>query len=286
MMTGIPVKPAPLVSIIIPYYNQPAFVAEAVLSAKQQTYPNVETIVVDDGSAIPADAILQEVSDVLILRTGNGGVAAARNFGFQRSSGDYLIFLDSDDRLLPGAIEAHLQALHDHPEAGLSFGPAKFIDGSGTEIQPAHICRPRKDYFLMLLECNPIACPGAAMHSRKAFIAAGLFDESLRICEDYHLYLRIARQAPLARHAACVVEYRKHNANISQSQDRMLASTMVVLDRMESTLTDSERRRLPHARRRWKHTFRRRSTLGYRLRGLYFSFRAMLDVPLLSYFGK
>src|ERR1700678_1458102 len=92
-------NPEPRVSIIIPYYNQPDFLAETVLSAKQQTYSNVEIIVVDDGSVVPADSIVQRGSGVFILRTRNRGVSAARNFGFKKSSGDYLIFLDHDDRL-------------------------------------------------------------------------------------------------------------------------------------------------------------------------------------------
>jgi glycosyltransferase involved in cell wall biosynthesis len=284
-MRGTPIGTEPLVSIIIPYYNQPAFLAGAVLSAKQQTYPNAEIIVVDDGSAIPADSLLQQVSDILILRTGNRGVAAARNLGFQRSSGDFLIFLDSDDRLLPGTIEAHLQALREHPDAGLSFGPVKIIDQNGNEIRPAHICRPRKDYFLMLLEGNPVGSPGAAMMRREAFIAAGHFDESFWMAEDYDLYLRIARQVPLVQHAFCALEYREHSANTSQAHERMLACTMAVLDRIEPLLTDAERRRLPHARRRWGHLFRRRPTFTYRVKSLYYSALSMWNIPPVSYFG-
>jgi glycosyltransferase involved in cell wall biosynthesis len=288
LMTGAPLGTGPRVSIIIPYYNQPAFLAEAVLSAKQQTYPSVEIIIVDDGSTVPARSILAHVSDVLILRTENRGVAAARNLGFHHSSGDYLIFLDSDDRLLPGAVNAHLKALREQPEAGLSFGSVRIIDQQGTELQPAHVCRPRKDYSNMFLEGNPIGCPGAAMLRREAFVAVGLFEESRIIAgsEDYHLYLRVVRRAPLVRHTVCAVEYRKHGNNASQARERMLMSTMAVLDQIEPILTDSERRRLPHARRRWQHVFRRNSTFAYRVKDMYYSFRAMLEVPLISYFGR
>ena len=284
-MEEITGNPEPRVSIIIPYYNQPDFLAETVLSAKQQTYCNVEIIVVDDGSVVPANSILQQVSDVLILRTENRGVSAARNFGFKRSSGDYLIFLDHDDRLLPGAIEAHLLALRDHREAGLSFGPVKIIDRTGTEVRPAHTCRPRKNYFLMLLEGNPICSPGAVMVRRAAFIAAGHFNESLPMGEDYELYLSLARLAPFVQHSFCVLEYREHSANASLAQERMFNATMAVLDRIEPSLTAAERKRLPYARRRWRHLFRRSSTFTYRLKGLYYSIRAMCSVPLGFYLG-
>lgn len=284
-MAGIPVKSHPLVSIIIPYYKQETFVSEAIWSAKRQTYPNVEIILVDDGSPNPAETLLKEIDGIQLLRTENHGVSAARNFGFRRSSGQYLIFLDSDDRLLPGAIEAHMQTLVDHPEAALSFGPTKIIDQKGRTVRPGHICRPREDYFLMLLEGNPIGSPGATMMRRRAFFEAGLFNESFSMGEDYDLYLRIARHTPLVRHTFCVLEYRMHNANTSQDQERMLIGTLNVLDRMETALTAAERRRLPYARRRWKHAFRPQNTLMYRAWSLYYSFRAMLGVPVRAYFG-
>ena len=84
---------------------------------QQQTYPNFEIIVVDDGSPVPAASVLPKSSDVLVLRTENQGCPAARNFGFKRSSGDYLVFLDSDDRLSPGRSTLILSRLAEHPEA-------------------------------------------------------------------------------------------------------------------------------------------------------------------------
>jgi glycosyltransferase involved in cell wall biosynthesis len=284
-ITRNPIGSQPLVSIIIPYHKQEKYVAETVLSAKRQTHPNIEIIVVDDGSPVSVEPLLKGFDGIQLLRTTNQGVSAARNLGFHRSSGEYLIFLDSDDVLSPGAVEAHLKVLLAYPAAGLSFGAIRMIDENGGQIRPAHICRPRKNYFLMLLEGNPIGCPGSVMVRREAFIAAGLFDESFRIVEDYLLYLRVARQRPLARLSFCVADYRQHGASISQSKDKMFLTTMAVLDRIENSLTETERRRLDRGRRRWEHEFRREDTLTYRAWSLYYSFRAMLGVPLRSYFG-
>ena len=272
----------PLVSIIIPYYNQPEFVIEAVLSAKRQTFSNVEIIVVDDGSLIPAESVLSDIGRITIVRTENRGVSKARNTGFAMSSGDYLIFLDQDDRLSPNAITAHLKALREKPEAGLSFGSTRTIDAAGMEIRPPHICRPRKNYFHALLESNPVGpSPGAVMIPREVFIASGPFNASFSsMGEDYDLYLRIARRHPLIQHATCTLEYRKHNECGSSDQERMFIGTMAVLDQLHDVLTESERRKLPLARSRWRHATRQRHTLLYRLWGLYFSFRAMLDVPV------
>jgi O-antigen/teichoic acid export membrane protein/glycosyltransferase involved in cell wall biosynthesis len=282
--TGIPISSEPLVSIIIPYYNQQAFIADAAWSAKRQTYPNIEIIVVDDGSPVPAEPHLRQINGIHLLRTENHGVSAARNLGFQRSSGEYLIFLDSDDVLLPGAVEAHLKALLAQPKAGLSFGPVKLIDEIGKQLRPPYIGRRRRDYFFPLLESNLIGCPGAAMIRREMFVAVGLFDEELRNAEDYELFLRIARHSPLVQHSVCVVEYRQHSASKSQPKERQLLATMAALDRIDRTLNESERKKLRHARRHWEHEFRRKHTLTYRLWGLYYRFHAMLTIPVRSYF--
>lgn len=276
----------PLVSVVIPYYKQERFIALTVKSVKQQTYPHFEIIVVDDGSPVPASSVLQE-SDVLVLRTGNHGCAAARNFGFKQSSGEYLLFLDSDDMLTPGALEAHVKTLSENPAAALSFGAQRIIDEDGNVVRPAHICRPRKDYFLQLLEGNPIGCPGAAMIRREAFIEAGLFDESLQIVEDYPLYLRLALRHPFVWQSFCVVDYRFHRNSLSQDRERMLTGIFNALDQLEAEgkLTLHQRRRLRHGRGRWVHEFRPSKTFAHRLRGLYYRFHAMLGVPLRSYFG-
>jgi glycosyltransferase involved in cell wall biosynthesis len=277
--------PLPLVSVIIAYHKQEGFIAETVRSVQQQTYPHFEVIVVDDGSPVPASAVLPESSDVRILRTENRGCPAARNFGFQQSSGDFLVFLDSDDRLTPGALEAHLQAFAECPAAALSFGAQRIIDEHGQVIRPAHICRPRRDYFLKLLEGNPIGCPGAAMIRRDAFLEAGLFDESLRIVEDYPLYLRLARRHPFIQQSSCVVDYRFHTNSLSQDKEKVLKGVFNALDQLEAdeTLTARQRRKLRYGRGRWIHECRPGKTLAYRLRGVYYGFRAMLGVPLSAY---
>jgi len=274
--------------VIIAYYKQEDFIAETVRSVQQQTHPNIEIIVIDDGSPVPATSVLPESSDVRILRTENRGCPAARNLGFRQSSGDFLVFLDSDDRLTPGALEAHLKAFAECPPAALSFGAQRFIDESSREIRAPHNCRPRNNYFLMLLEGNPIGTPGAAMIRRDAFVEAGLFDESIRIVEDYPLYLRLAKRHPIVQSPACVIDYRWHTNSMSRDRERMYKGIMYALDRLEAEteLTAAEQRRLRHGRRRWRHEFRPKETLAYRIEGLYYRFRAMLTVPLRSYFSS
>ena len=157
----------PLVSIVIPYYNQQLFIAETVLSAKRQTYPNVEIIVVDDGSPVPAEPYLREIDGIQLFRTENHGCPATRNFGFARA-------LENTSSFLTGMTSSYQERsrltlrrwLNILTRASASV-PAAAINEHGEQIRPAHICRPRRDYFLMFLESNPICSPGATMIPKK-----------------------------------------------------------------------------------------------------------------------
>jgi glycosyltransferase involved in cell wall biosynthesis len=283
----------PLVSIIIPYYMHEEFIAETVWSAKRQTYPNVEIIVVDDGSPEPPDRALDNIGGIKLIRTENLGCPGARNVGFNSSSGEYLIFLDGDDVLLPGAIEAHLEALAGSPAACLSFGSVRIIDKDGHQKRAARICAPRKNYFLMLLEHNPIASPGSMMLRREPFVEVGLYDSKLRyLPDDYELLLRLARHYDFVQHNTCVLEYRRHPHNVSGDQEAILKGTLAVLDSLEKNekLTPGLRRRIQHGRKRWIHQCRPKDEFGYHLRSIYYrghelwniSFRHLLVFLILS----
>ena len=286
MKEGKGIVSCPLVSIIITYYNHHVFIREAVLSALEQTYPYLEVIVVDDGSKTPAVPYLEDLKEVKCFWIENSGVSTARNYGFRQSKGEYLVFLDGDDRLLQGALAAQLQALEDCPDAGLVFGAVRRIDERGEVTRPLHICKPRSNYFLMLLESNPIECPAAALIARWAFLEAQQFNEDAPRnggAEDYDLYLRITRNAATVRHTKGVVDYREHSFNMSSDKTRMSRSVAYALGNVETRLrTRAELRRLSYGRRRWDHVLNPKPTLSYKLRGLYYGFRALLGVSFLT----
>jgi hypothetical protein len=127
------------------------------------------------------------------------------------------------------------------------------------------------------------------MIPRNAFIEAGMFDDRLRAqVDDYDLYLRLARKYRVAQHDFCVLDYRLHSNNISKDQEKMLAGTLAMLDRVETSakLSPSQRRRLRYGRNRWIHMFRPQRTLAYRLLLIYYKFRAVFDVPLRAYYDE
>src|SRR5215211_9350661 len=99
---------AGLVSVVIPCYNQAHFLGEAIESVLSQSYRNFEILVVDDGSTDNTSEVASRYERVRIVRQENRGLSGARNRGLREAKGEYVVFLDADDRLLPGALEASL----------------------------------------------------------------------------------------------------------------------------------------------------------------------------------
>src|SRR5215204_5307150 len=118
---------APLVSVIIPCYNQAHFLGEAIESVLAQSYPHFEIIVVDDGSTDNTFEVASHYSKVRLIRQENRGVSRARNAGLRESEGSYVVFLDADDRLLPGALDAGLECFEAHPESAFVDGDYRYI---------------------------------------------------------------------------------------------------------------------------------------------------------------
>jgi glycosyltransferase involved in cell wall biosynthesis len=220
----------PLVSIVITAYNHARYLGEAIESALSQTYPVCEIVVVDDGSTDDTATVVARYPSVRHVAQANQGLSAARNTGVRESQGAYLIFLDADDRLLPGAVRAGLTCLANHPDAALAYGHHRFIAADGAllnEYPPEPLAR---DPYLALLRRNFIAMHGTVIYPRETLETIGLFDRSLASCEDYDLYLRVARLRPIGQHTEIVAEYRFHGANMSHNAPRMLATALTVLD--------------------------------------------------------
>ena len=113
---------AELVSVVIPCYGQAHYLGEAIESVLAQTYPHLEILVIDDDSHDNASSIASRYPGVRCVREENAGMAGARNLGIRSTNGDFLVFLDADDRLLPEAIEAGLRELEEHPECAAAIG--------------------------------------------------------------------------------------------------------------------------------------------------------------------
>jgi glycosyltransferase involved in cell wall biosynthesis len=184
----------PQVSVVIPTYNQARFIAATVESALAQTYPDVEIIVVDDGSTDDTQAVLSAYRDAVhYVYQQNKGLAGARNTGFLASRGDYLLFLDSDDLMHPDKLAVHVSLLEAEPSFGLVYSAWQQINADGTEVLGE--VRPNRQGQLLkeLLLRRFFFFASAAVLRRECIERVGLFDESLRWSEDADMWLRLAR---------------------------------------------------------------------------------------------
>ncbi|HXH06722.1 MAG TPA: glycosyltransferase, partial [Vicinamibacterales bacterium] len=216
-----------LVSIVIPCHQQARFVAEAVESALAQTWPAVEIIVVDDGSTDgSAEIVARRFPDVRIVRQPRSGVARARNRGLAEARGDFVVFLDADDRLLPAAVETGIAALARVPDAAFASGRFRLIAADGTPVRTKPDGRAPGDPYLALLQANHVSVPAAALFRRAPLVACGGFPAGLDAAADYALYLRLAARYPVAEHDEVVAEYRHHAGSMSRDAGRMLRDTL------------------------------------------------------------
>jgi len=131
---------SPLVSVIIPTYNRAALLCEAVDSVLQQTYRNIEVIVVDDGSTDDTTAVMEKYGDrVRYSRRPNAGVNAARNLGFKQSKGEFIALLDSDDLWAPYKLELQVRLLRFFTDVGFTFSNFHIFKGASPQFDPTLI---------------------------------------------------------------------------------------------------------------------------------------------------
>ena len=220
---------APLLSVVIPCYNQAHFLSEAIESVLSQTYPYIEIVVVDDGSTDHTWEVAGLNSRVHYIRQANQGLSAARNTGLHESKGDHLVFLDADDRLRPNALEDGVRCFKAFPQCAFVHGTYRFIASDGSPLGKPIVHRVDKEYYRALLRENYIGMNATVMFRRDILESIGGFDASLAACEDYDVYLRTARIFPIHCHNKFVAEYRKHVANMSGDAELMLRTVVFVV---------------------------------------------------------
>lgn len=224
---GVPTT-TPLVTVVIPTYNHARYVVEAIESVLAQTYRHWEIVVIDDGSTDDTADVIRRYPDVRYIYQANRGLPGARNRGLQEARGEYVVFLDADDRLLPRHLEANVAAFALRPDAGWVAGDFRFL-GEDPTWHHVHRCEFRPDCYASLLRVNFIVMPGAVMYKREVVADIGGFDERLRSAEDYDLYFRLARKAPFYCHHEVIAEYRRVEGQMSQQWVKMLRWQMRVL---------------------------------------------------------
>ena len=223
----------PRVSVIIPTHNRRNLLCAAIDSVLAQTYPEIEIIVVDDGSTDDTtDAMAQYVGRIVYLRQTNQGVAATRNAGIWAATGEYLTFLDDDDLMLPTKVERQVQLLASHPDAGLVHCRFHHVDRDGNVLHKVGVLP--QGHVLKPLLCRNFVWMGAPMVRRQCIEQVGLFDEHIpAACADWDMWLRIAQAGyPFA----CVQEplgaYRVQQGSMLANVGELESAVLAVLHKV------------------------------------------------------
>lgn len=221
----------PTISVIIPNFNNAAYVATAITSVLVQRAADLEIIVVDDGSTDDSGAVITHFGErVRYLRQANQGLAGARNCGIRAAQGEWIALLDADDQWLPSYLATMTELTKRRPDGALYYCAAQCMDQHGQEL-PRVVgapVGPPETTYQALVRAN-FLIPSTILVRRQAVVDAGLFDPQLRACEDWDLWLRLGPQRRLIGTAACLVRYRVHPTSLSANLAGMQQAAQAVI---------------------------------------------------------
>lgn len=223
----------PLVSVVIPNYNYANFLQGAIESVLSQTYPNIEIVVVDDGSVDNSKEVLERyTSQVKVIFQSNQGVSIARNTGVAESKGDLIAFLDADDIWLPTKVEKQVDLFTRDGSLGLVHVGVEEIDQNGRRL------RVRMDGAfgwvfeeLLLLRSSVLGAGSGAMVWREVFDNLGGFDPRLSTSADWDFYCRLARLYPIGFVPEVLLKYRIHSISMHHNIDLMEHDMLIAFEK-------------------------------------------------------
>ncbi len=218
-------SPQPKVSIVTPSFNQAAYLEAAICSVLEQDYPNIEYIVVDGGSADHSAEIIQRYAGQLDWWTSekDKGHADALNKGFAHATGEILAWLNSDDVYHPGAVAEAVAFLCAHPQAGMVYGDANFIDETGAMI--GRFASRQTSYQRMLQ--GSVHIPQATTFFRAdLWRQLGPLDLSLFFAFDYDLWVKLSKVSEICYLPRLWADFRMHDAGKSVKNDEICYQDM------------------------------------------------------------
>ena len=229
----------PLISVIMPAYNAENFVDQALNSVISQTYKNIEILIVDDGSQDRTAEIINHIAQsdhrIILLQQANQGVAAARNLAIQKSSGEYIAFIDADDLWYPQKLEKQLQCLLEAgPAVGLVYTWSAFVDHEGLLTGGYSADTTEGEVYLSLLYSNFVGNASVPLIRRICLEQVGYYNCELKAnnaqgCEDWEMYLRLAECYQFRVVPEFLVGYRQTSNGMSRNHRSMAKSFDLVM---------------------------------------------------------
>jgi glycosyltransferase involved in cell wall biosynthesis len=239
---------APLVSVIIPAYNAEHFITRTLESVLNQTYQNIEVLVVDDGSSDRTPEIVHHFAEIdariILFQQSNAGVAAARNLAIQHAKGEFIAPLDADDIWYPGNLEKQIKCiLSSDLDVGVVYSWSLDVDENDSPIDGYHTARVEGDVFSTLLCHNFIGNASATLIRKICLDQVGGYNSYFKElnsqgCEDWDLYLRLAEKYHFRVVPEFLVGYRKISDSMSRDYGKMANSHSLMLDLAQNRQVD------------------------------------------------
>lgn len=207
----------PIVSVIIPVYNQEKYIKECVESVLNQDYENLEIIVIDDGSTDRTPEILKEFGEkIRYVRQENRGPASALNYGIRLAHGEFIGWLGSDDVYLPSKIKYQVKKFQEDTSLALIYTDYIMINSEGNELRVVSCPSPLPEQFVKVLLAGNFINGSTVLMSKEYHEKVGYYDENLKASMDGDMWFRLLRHGFKFGHISIpLVKYRWHPANIS-----------------------------------------------------------------------
>ncbi len=223
----------PAVTVIIPNYNHTQYIVAAIESVLAQSFRSFEIVVVDDGSTDNSREVVAGFGEqVRYVYQENQGLAGARNTGLRAARGKLVGLLDADDVWEPEYLRTMVDLAERHPEAAVYYCRAQAMDGAGLPLPQVFggPVLPTAALYQSLLRANSII-PSTVLLRRAVIAAAGLFDQQLRSCEDWELWLRLLPEREFVGTEACLVRYRLHPFSLSKDLTGMHQAARATIEK-------------------------------------------------------
>ena len=238
----------PTVSVIIPTYNRAHLISRAIKSVLNQTYQDFEVIVVDDGSTDNTEEVIKEFQKKderikYVRHEKNKGGSAARNTGIKAARGAYIAFLDSDDEWLPEKLKKQMKFFKNaSPEGGVVYTGFIYKDELGGGTSKQHIPKKRGWIFEDILAENCVGTTSTVIIKRKCFEKAGLFDENLPSCQDWDMWLKLARHYKFHFIPQVLVKcFKQHEHRIGTNPEAVIAGRKAIFKKFQTDIENQGR---------------------------------------------
>ncbi|MEH1780192.1 MAG: glycosyltransferase [Nostoc sp.] len=226
-------KKLPKISVIIPAYNSEKTIKQTIQSVLNQTFTNLELIVINDGSQDSTLEVVTQFQDsrIKVFSYANAGGNVSRNRGLHHAVGEFVSFLDADDLWTPDKLQSQLKALQENATAKVAYGWTDYIDTNGKFILSGKRINVNGNIYEELLLNNFLENGSNPLIDKKALITLGGFDESLNAAQDWDMWLRLASKFNFVCVPYVQILYRISANSVSSNLVRQEKACLQVLER-------------------------------------------------------